>query len=333
MNPLKAPWLGLTTLFALATPVLASAAAPPEVQAICKRISDMKLERTCLAMVETNRYDCPRTSHPELCEYMIRYVLPKQLYSKCSSLKAEGASSAEDNEVLCQAITRRNEMYCNRVHDEIGVTECRYMVRAFSALDVHAANAGAAADTADEPVTRSTGKMDWVTWEGEDPATAPVIWKMLLGDTEPENGNAQAMGVSIVQPGEIFDLHHHRQPEIYHVLSGEGIVEIGGVAKRAKAGDTFYIPGNAPTSPAPSATSPSSGPSSSRSTASTRSATGKTPPVSPSGLPRTRATTHTGSRSPMMTGRPSPTKTSASERWSRAPSPPVQPWSFPPPRT
>ena len=46
-----------------------------------------------------------------------------------------------------------------------------------------------------------------------------------------------------VNPGEAFSLqYHHDRDEFWHVLSGNGMVEIGEKKVEAKAGDEYFVP-------------------------------------------------------------------------------------------
>jgi mannose-6-phosphate isomerase-like protein (cupin superfamily) len=45
-------------------------------------------------------------------------------------------------------------------------------------------------------------------------------------------------------PGSLVH-HKHSQPELYHILSGQGIVEISGIQYEVKPGMTLFIPGDA----------------------------------------------------------------------------------------
>ncbi len=102
------------------------------------------------------------------------------------------------------------------------------------------------APTESEFTYRAAQKMQWSTWPEQQVDDAGVIWKMLLGNEGAENGNAMAMGIARIRPGQKLDLHHHRAPEIYYLLGGAGTVEIDGHSVSAKAGEAYFLPGNAP---------------------------------------------------------------------------------------
>ncbi|KIW05695.1 uncharacterized protein PV09_03556 [Verruconis gallopava] len=54
-----------------------------------------------------------------------------------------------------------------------------------------------------------------------------------------------AAGVASCPPRGFLGLHKHTQPELYHVLSGRGVVEIEGAAYELEKGMTVFIPGDA----------------------------------------------------------------------------------------
>lgn len=49
-----------------------------------------------------------------------------------------------------------------------------------------------------------------------------------------------------VGPGEASQLHLLLSSEVYHILSGEGIMHIAGEEAPISAGDTIYVPPSAP---------------------------------------------------------------------------------------
>jgi quercetin dioxygenase-like cupin family protein len=79
----------------------------------------------------------------------------------------------------------------------------------------------------------------------DDAIRGTLTWRTLLsGDRTP---TAQmTLGVTEVGPGQPnpFHPHRHAQAEIYYVLSGEGIVSIGGVEHPLRAGSSVFIPGD-----------------------------------------------------------------------------------------
>ena len=80
----------------------------------------------------------------------------------------------------------------------------------------------------------------------EEPAAGSVRWRTLLSaDRTPTD--SLTMGVAEMEPGAIeeFRPHRHEQPEIYYILSGEGIVRISGEDHPVRPGMAIFIPGNA----------------------------------------------------------------------------------------
>jgi mannose-6-phosphate isomerase-like protein (cupin superfamily) len=72
-----------------------------------------------------------------------------------------------------------------------------------------------------------------------------VTWKTLFSAPNTPS-NSLTAGVAICPPknGHLC-IHQHLQPEIYHVISGTGIVEIDGVEYEVEGGSVVYIPGDA----------------------------------------------------------------------------------------
>ena len=79
----------------------------------------------------------------------------------------------------------------------------------------------------------------------DDPSLGRVAWWTLLsGDRTP----TETMTVGIAEIGADAHAarpHRHAPPEVYHILAGEGVVTIDGVAHPVSAGATVFIPGNA----------------------------------------------------------------------------------------
>ena len=51
-------------------------------------------------------------------------------------------------------------------------------------------------------------------------------------------------GVAELQEDGFLALHRHRQAESYYVLSGEGVVTLGGTDYRVRPGSSVFIPGS-----------------------------------------------------------------------------------------
>jgi quercetin dioxygenase-like cupin family protein len=85
----------------------------------------------------------------------------------------------------------------------------------------------------------------WESWH--DPrlaAISAVRWRLLVsGERTPTTG--LSAGVAEIAPAGSLPLHHHALPEFYHVLEGEGLVEVDGAPWVLRPGISVYIPGNA----------------------------------------------------------------------------------------
>ena len=81
---------------------------------------------------------------------------------------------------------------------------------------------------------------------GDEPAPGRVRWRTLLSaDRTPSD--SLTLGVAELDPGEARDFrpHRHAQPEVYYILSGEGIVSLSGAEHPVWPGTTIFIPGDA----------------------------------------------------------------------------------------
>jgi mannose-6-phosphate isomerase-like protein (cupin superfamily) len=82
------------------------------------------------------------------------------------------------------------------------------------------------------------------TWN--DPIRGAVTWRTLIsGDRAPTE--AMTLGVAEVLPADADRArpHRHAQPEIYYILSGEGVLRIDGVDHPLAPGTCAFVPGNA----------------------------------------------------------------------------------------
>jgi mannose-6-phosphate isomerase-like protein (cupin superfamily) len=78
----------------------------------------------------------------------------------------------------------------------------------------------------------------------DDPERGKVSWHTLFsGDILPSE--AFTGGVAQVEPNTPLNRHRHAQPEIYFILSGEGIVAIDEKEFPISANMGVFIPGNA----------------------------------------------------------------------------------------
>lgn len=72
-----------------------------------------------------------------------------------------------------------------------------------------------------------------------------LAWRTLFsGNRTPTEG--LTAGIAELAPGASREVvtHRHPQVELYYVLSGEGVVLVGDVEHRVRAGSALFIPGN-----------------------------------------------------------------------------------------
>lgn len=95
-----------------------------------------------------------------------------------------------------------------------------------------------------EPVVVEESALEWESWKNEEvPQKGLVYWKTLVsGDLT--RSSALTMGVAKIPAGEVFRRHRHQQAEVYIVLEGEGLVEIGTETRTVQVGSAVFIPGN-----------------------------------------------------------------------------------------
>jgi mannose-6-phosphate isomerase-like protein (cupin superfamily) len=95
-----------------------------------------------------------------------------------------------------------------------------------------------------EPFIVHEDQCELETWD--DPARGKVQWRTLLSaDRTPTT--SMTVGVAEIEPGrpESFHPHRHAQPEVYYILSGEGIAMIDGQEHPVRPGTALFIPGDA----------------------------------------------------------------------------------------
>lgn len=96
-----------------------------------------------------------------------------------------------------------------------------------------------------EPLVVHDADVAWETWsDAWRAAESPVIWKDLIG-RDRRASHSLSLGVGEIPSGAHLSLHRHAAPEVYYVLSGEGIVRIEERDHPVAAGDAVFIPGNA----------------------------------------------------------------------------------------
>ena len=90
----------------------------------------------------------------------------------------------------------------------------------------------------------SMSDLDWEAM-GEDPYRgAETRWKLIFSSDRTPTDSI-SIGMAEIAPGGTLDLHRHAPAEVYHVLKGNGFVEIDGVRHELAPGISVFIPGNA----------------------------------------------------------------------------------------
>jgi mannose-6-phosphate isomerase-like protein (cupin superfamily) len=88
-------------------------------------------------------------------------------------------------------------------------------------------------------IVRNTAE---VLWENPPGHTPGAISKMLV---RPETAGSRLVDfrISTYQPMACVEPHAHKvQEQIYHVLAGEGLMELDGERRVVRAGDFVFIP-------------------------------------------------------------------------------------------
>ena len=72
-----------------------------------------------------------------------------------------------------------------------------------------------------------------------------LTWKTLISSSKTPTDTLTS-GIATCAPRSGFlCVHQHRQAELYHIIQGEGIVEVDGLEHRVEKGSVVFIPGNA----------------------------------------------------------------------------------------
>ena len=70
-------------------------------------------------------------------------------------------------------------------------------------------------------------------------------WTLLSADRTPSQSLTCGVAEIKYGSGEALRKHKHIQAEVYHILSGQGLVTIADQAYPVRVGSTVFIPGNA----------------------------------------------------------------------------------------
>lgn len=96
-----------------------------------------------------------------------------------------------------------------------------------------------------EPIILSQSDLQTLPSESFPDATkGDCSWQTLLSAPSTKS-NTFTVGIGVCKPnGGRLALHRHKQAEIYHVLSGMGVVTIAHKDYHVAAGDVVFIPGD-----------------------------------------------------------------------------------------
>jgi mannose-6-phosphate isomerase-like protein (cupin superfamily) len=95
------------------------------------------------------------------------------------------------------------------------------------------------------PAVVREADLPWESWD--DPAVrakSPIRWKLLVGGERTPSRDL-TVGVCEIPPGASLLLHHHAPGEVYYIVEGEGVCEIGDVVTPVGPGTALFIPPNA----------------------------------------------------------------------------------------
>jgi len=84
----------------------------------------------------------------------------------------------------------------------------------------------------------------WKSWKDKDlQKLSPIMWKRLIS-AERTDSYGIVLGVCKIPAGKALVNHCHPKEEVYFILTGQGIVEIDGVATPVSDGAAVFIPNN-----------------------------------------------------------------------------------------
>lgn len=72
-----------------------------------------------------------------------------------------------------------------------------------------------------------------------------LTWKTLISAPQTQTNTLIAGTLTLPPKKGHLCPHRHTQAEIYHIISGSGVMEIDGVEYNVEAGNVVYIPGDA----------------------------------------------------------------------------------------
>lgn len=89
------------------------------------------------------------------------------------------------------------------------------------------------------PFVRQVSESSWTDWD--DPRDGLLSFTSTIGDGTTPSDTLTA-GLTKVPLGGWLGLHSHEATEVYHVLSGEGIVHLAGEEEHVRQGSLVFIP-------------------------------------------------------------------------------------------
>jgi quercetin dioxygenase-like cupin family protein len=88
-------------------------------------------------------------------------------------------------------------------------------------------------------------KQEWESWDDAHiRRLSAIFWKTLISAGRTDSYGL-TMGLCEIPPGARLIRHHHPEEEIYHILEGEGQMEIDRQVQTISAGMSVFIPGKA----------------------------------------------------------------------------------------
>lgn len=95
-----------------------------------------------------------------------------------------------------------------------------------------------------EPVVVHEADCPVESWD--DASRGTTRWKTLLS-ADRTDSSGMTLGIAEVEAGDGHSppLHRHAPPELYYVLTGQGVVHVDGTERAVRAGSAVFVPGNA----------------------------------------------------------------------------------------
>lgn len=83
--------------------------------------------------------------------------------------------------------------------------------------------------------------MDWETFPDKETSFGDIRWKIFAGGADSATEGV-TFGVCEIDPGGGMKAHHHKLPEFYYILEGQGTIRLDRDVVSVKAGAVVYIP-------------------------------------------------------------------------------------------